>query len=131
MLYGDVVVDQPLAPMVADHRRARAAATVAVYESRLVDGKGTVAVDGDGWITRFVEKDPSVRPPALINAGLYVLEPGLLADLPRGEELDFGYDVFPARSRAASGSSPIGWAIRCSTSGRPRAWPSLRLRAGS
>ncbi len=99
VLYGDVVVDQPLAPMVSEHIRRGAAATVAVYESLLVAGKGTLAVDDDGWITRFVEKDPTVRPPALINAGLYVLEPALLADLPPGEELDFGYDVFPSALR--------------------------------
>ena len=96
VLYGDVVVDEPLAPMLTDHVAHDAAATVAVYESRTIKGKGTVAVDDDGRITRFLEKDPSVRPPALVNAGLYVLEPGFLTTQTRGEELDFGYDVFPA-----------------------------------
>jgi len=99
VLYGDVVVDQPLAPMISDHFARGAAATVSVYESQIVKGKGTVAVDRDGWVTRFVEKGPNVRPPALINAGLYVLEPALLAGLPRGEELDFGHDVFPSALR--------------------------------
>jgi NDP-sugar pyrophosphorylase family protein len=96
VLYGDVVVDQPLAPMVAHHLEHGPAATVAVYESRIVEDKGTVAVDAEGCVTRFLEKDPNVRPPALINAGLYVLEPGFLAPLPLGVELDFGYDVFPS-----------------------------------
>ncbi len=33
VLYGDVVIDEPLAPIAAAHRRRAAAATVTVYES--------------------------------------------------------------------------------------------------
>ena len=31
-----------------------------------------------------------------MNAGLYIVDPRLLADLPAGVALDFGHDVFPA-----------------------------------
>src|SRR5579884_1046273 len=76
VLYGDVLIDAPLAPMLALHRRSGAQATLAVYRSTEVFGKGTVAVDEDGYVTGFREKaSASSEESALINAGLYVLEP--------------------------------------------------------
>jgi NDP-sugar pyrophosphorylase family protein len=96
VLYGDVVIDQPLAPIAEAHRRRDAAATVTVYASDVVEGKGTVLVDEEDWVVSFVEKQEVVGSPALINAGLYMVEPPFLADLPRDEEIDFGHEVFPA-----------------------------------
>jgi mannose-1-phosphate guanylyltransferase len=97
VLYGDVVIDEPLDPIARAHRWRGAAATVTVYESDEVEAKGTVLVDPEGWITAFVEKQAThAQSPALVNAGLYVLEPDFLADLAVGIERDFGHDVFPA-----------------------------------
>jgi mannose-1-phosphate guanylyltransferase len=96
VLYGDVVVDEPLAPIAAAHAAAAAAATVTVYETDDVEGKGTVVVDAHDRVTRFAEKEPGTPVPALVNAGLYVIEPRLVRPLTRGEEADFGHDVFPA-----------------------------------
>jgi mannose-1-phosphate guanylyltransferase len=109
VLYGDVVVDQPLAPIARAHRARGAAATVTVYESDQVEGKGTVVVDDDGWVRRFAEKQALVRAPALVNAGLYLLEPGFLAGLPPGTEADFGHDVFP--SAIARGSRLLAYRL--------------------
>jgi NDP-sugar pyrophosphorylase family protein len=96
VLYGDVLIRQSLIPITAAHRARAPAATVTVYESDEVEGKGTVLVDDQGWVTMFREKQTAVRSPALINAGLYLLEPSFLADLPPNTERDFGRDVFPA-----------------------------------
>jgi mannose-1-phosphate guanylyltransferase len=93
VLYADVLIDEPLAPLVEAHRAARADVTLTVYEAAQSEGKGVVEVDGAGRIERFVEKGPSG--PGLINAGLYVLEPAVVSPLPLGEQLDFGHDVFP------------------------------------
>lgn len=96
VLYGDVVIDEPLAPIASAHRRRAAAATVTVYESDAVEGKGTVLVDRHDWIRSFIEKQGNIDGPSLINAGLYLLEPSFVEDLPPRTELDFGHDVFPA-----------------------------------
>ncbi len=96
VLYGDVVIDQPLAPIVAAHRRKRAAATVTVYESDSVQDKGTVQIDEHAWIRRFAEKEAPVRGPSLINAGLYLLEPSFITGIAPHTQVDFGHDVFPA-----------------------------------
>jgi NDP-sugar pyrophosphorylase family protein len=95
VLYGDVLIDEPLAPIVAAHGRRRAAATVTVYETDDVEGKGTVIADADGRVVAFAEKPARASTPALVNAGLYLLDPSFLRDLPPGVELDFGHDVFP------------------------------------
>jgi NDP-sugar pyrophosphorylase family protein len=96
VLYGDVLFDEPLDALMATHRARGAAATLTVYESDRLEGKGVVEIDDDGLITHFVEKgerDPGAR--GLVNAGLYVVEPRLLAGLDPGEVADFGHDVFP------------------------------------
>jgi mannose-1-phosphate guanylyltransferase len=97
VLYGDVVVDEPLAGLRSAHVDNHALATIAVYETDEVYGKGTVIVNSRGRVLEFSEKVASPRAPrsALVNAGIYILEPAFIANLPAGRELDFGHDVFP------------------------------------
>jgi NDP-sugar pyrophosphorylase family protein len=103
VLYGDVLLDASLAPLLDQHQRLRAQATLAVYRSSEVLGKGTVDVDEGGYVTGFQEKaSEAAVESALINAGLYVLEPELVAGLPAGTPLDFGHDVFPAQLAAGA-----------------------------
>jgi NDP-sugar pyrophosphorylase family protein len=96
VLYGDVLVDEPLAPLFEYHRVRRALATLAVYEEESTEGKGVVHVDRSGRVTGFEEKQPRARGPALVNAGVYVIEPQLVSSLPAGAPSDFGHDVFPS-----------------------------------
>ncbi|PYR87510.1 MAG: hypothetical protein DMF84_31495, partial [Acidobacteria bacterium] len=93
-MYGDVLIEEPLEPLVDAHRRAGATATLTVYESTATAGKGVVEIDGAGRVLRFAEKRQDG--PGLVNAGLYVLEHRLVAALPPGIPLDFGHDVLPA-----------------------------------
>lgn len=95
VLYGDVLFDEPLGALMDAHRERGAAATLTVYESDSTEGKGVVATDGEGLVTGFVEKG-SQTGRGLVNAGLYVIEPALLAGLQPGVAADFGHDVFPA-----------------------------------
>ena len=95
VLYGDVLVDLPLAPLLDAHRRHAALATLAVYESASTDGKGVVRQNPKGRVIAFEEKSHRGAGPAFINAGLYVLDPALLAALPDAAVADFGDDVFP------------------------------------
>jgi NDP-sugar pyrophosphorylase family protein len=97
VLYGDVVIDEPLARVLDTHNSSRALATVTVYESVSVEGKGTVEVAPDGSVRSFREKTITRSAQlAYINAGLYVVDPQLVHELPPGVPLDFGHDVFPA-----------------------------------
>jgi NDP-sugar pyrophosphorylase family protein len=107
VLYGDVITDEPINPILKTHRRTQATATLTVYQSREVDGKGTVEIDPDGIVSAFHEKTAaSIGEEAYINAGLYILDPSLIEDLPTGASLDFGHDVFP--SALAQGQTIAG-----------------------
>lgn len=96
VLYGDVLVAAPLEPILRVHQAAGAGATLAVHEADSAVGKGVVEVDERGRVRGFAEKTAEADGPVLINSGLYVLEPDLVAALPPGVESDFGRDVFPA-----------------------------------
>jgi NDP-sugar pyrophosphorylase family protein len=98
VLYGDVMIDQALMPIMESHVRSDALATLTVYRTQHIEGKGTVTVDCAGRISRFLEKQTEVSGagPALVNAGLYVIEPRMLGHIEPGVECDFGHDVFPA-----------------------------------
>jgi len=97
VLYGDVVVDEPPAALAEAHGRMGALATLAVYASTEIEGKGTVEIDPDGRITAFREKAAAhTGAQAYVNAGLYVIDPALLRGLPAGVACDFGHDLFPA-----------------------------------
>jgi NDP-sugar pyrophosphorylase family protein len=96
VLYGDVLIDEPLAPLLELHRKRQAVATIAVYEADSAEGKGVVEVAADGRVTRFLEKSWAEAGPVLINAGVYVVESELVAPLSPGVVSDFGHDLFPA-----------------------------------
>ncbi|MDQ6803984.1 MAG: nucleotidyltransferase family protein, partial [Actinomycetota bacterium] len=95
VLYGDVLVDEPLDAMRELHRESGAVATLAVHEADCAEGKGVVEVDERGRVTRFAEKETSAKGPALINSGLYVLDSELIAPLRPSIVSDFGRDVLP------------------------------------
>ncbi len=94
VLYGDVLVEEPLAPLYEAHLRRGARATLAVFDARSTLGKGVVALQDDWRVVSFAEKKQ--EGPGLVNAGLYVLDRELVAALPAGVPVDFGHDVFPA-----------------------------------
>jgi NDP-sugar pyrophosphorylase family protein len=96
VLYGDVLVDEPLAGAFDQHRERRALATLVVYEEESTEGKGVVHLDRTGRVTGFAEKQPREEGPALVNAGLYVIEHELVSSLPARTPSDFGHDVFPS-----------------------------------
>jgi mannose-1-phosphate guanylyltransferase len=96
VLYGDVIVDEPIEGMRETHARLGAACTVTVYQTTEVLGKGTVDVDDEGAAVGFHEKaSSSVEGEANVSAGVYLMRPSFISELPAGIQLDFGHDVFP------------------------------------
>lgn len=94
VLYGDVILGEELGPMSALHHQHHPVATLAVYHSDQAQAKGVVELD-KSLITAFHEKDPA-KTAGWVNAGVYIVEPGWLAEYPGGTKLDFGFDLFPA-----------------------------------
>jgi mannose-1-phosphate guanylyltransferase len=101
VLYGDVLIFEPLEPLLTHHRAENAQATLTVYKHHDLTGKGVVISDERGHVTQFVEK-PNISGPGWVNAGLYLIESELLEGLPPDAFLDFGRDVFPQALRDGS-----------------------------
>ena len=102
LLYGDVITDEPLARLLAAHRHAGGIATLACYRADDPRGKGVVSVDASGRVTAFAEKPQEVTAGAMVNAGLYVLEPEIFELITPGSS--FGVDVWP---RAIAEGRPL------------------------
>ncbi|RME75853.1 MAG: nucleotidyltransferase family protein [Chloroflexi bacterium] len=108
--YGDLLTWADLRPLVTYHRVMGGIATMGLYRVPDPWNRGIVDLDPQGWITRFVEKPPRHEVFSdLANAGIYVLEPDVLADIPADTPYDFGHDVFPAL--LANGQRVAGYVI--------------------
>jgi len=111
VLYGDVLTNMDLTAMARFHRQHGGLGTVALYRVPDPERCGLVETDGAGRIRRFVEKPaPGTVFTDLVNAGVYLLEPGLLAHLPEQVPYDFGRDFFP--HLVAAGVSLYGYPLR-------------------
>ena len=85
VINGDVITGIDIAALVAFHRASGARATIALTPVDDPSRFGVVPTDPDGRVTAFIEKPPADEAPTnLINAGIYVLEPDVLDEIPPG-----------------------------------------------
>lgn len=93
---GDALTDADLSKAVEFHEKSGSEATLVLQQVDDPSEFGIVVVDDDGRVERFLEKpDPGEVFSYTANTGIYVLEPGILEDIPAGEEYDFADDLFP------------------------------------
>jgi mannose-1-phosphate guanylyltransferase len=94
---GDVLTDLDLGGLIGFHRGEGASATLALTPVADAGPYGLVPLDAAGRVQAFIEKPPPevAERGGLINAGTYVLEPRVLADIPPGEMWSFERQVFP------------------------------------
>ncbi len=92
---GDALTDIDLSELIAAHERSGAVATIALQRVANPLEFGVVVTEGDGRITRFLEK-PSWGEifSDTINTGIYVLEPEIFAYMEAGRNYDFAKDIF-------------------------------------
>ncbi|MDA8715827.1 NDP-sugar synthase [Candidatus Poseidoniales archaeon] len=104
---GDSVASFDVASLLKAHKDSGAKATMALWEVEDPSPFGIVGlsssndgeVDGElreGYIRKFKEKPtPEEAFSNVINAGLYILEPEVMALVPEGEKYDFSKNLFP------------------------------------
>ena len=93
---GDALTDADLTQAVRFHEEREAEATLVLKEVEDPSEFGIVVLEDDGRVSRFLEKpDPEEVFSYTANTGIYVLEPGILEEIPDGEEYDFAKDLFP------------------------------------
>ena len=98
LVYGDVLFDVDLGRLIAAHRAWAGLATLVVHPNDHPYDSDLVEIDDAHRVTAVHAKP---HPPGrhfhnLVNAGMYVLSPGILELVPRGVASDFGRDIFPA-----------------------------------
>ena len=97
---GDVLTDADISKIIEFHREKKAEATIVLTPVENPSAYGLVETEEDGRVLRFLEKPKPEETANLttnnINAGIYVLEPGVLDLIPKGENYSFEYNLFPA-----------------------------------
>lgn len=96
VVYGDMLLDVDLAPLVDLHRRSGAELTTGLMYTEDPASKGIAQLDAAGRVVRFVEKPkPGEIAGNLAAAGVYLVEPSVLRRVPPGVYYDFGHDLVP------------------------------------
>ena len=95
MLNGDIFTDLDITAMIDFHQERRAKATIALTPVDDPTSYGLIETDAEGRIIRFLEK-PSWDEVTtnMINAGTYVLEPDVLAQIPPQKEVSIERETF-------------------------------------
>ncbi len=97
VLMGDLLTDADLTHIVAEHKRKKALATIALKRVDDVSHFGVAVVNKEGFITGFQEKPKAEEALSnLISTGIYVLEPEVFNFIPSDGEYGFGRQLFPA-----------------------------------
>ncbi|MGA0122124.1 MAG: sugar phosphate nucleotidyltransferase [Gaiellales bacterium] len=98
-LNGDVLGDADLGALVRAHAERGARATILLTPVDDPTRYGVVVHGADGAVERFVEKPPSADGlgpgPWWVNAGAYVLDPDVLADVPDDRMTSIEREIFP------------------------------------
>jgi len=96
VLNGDIFTGLDIADMFAFHRKTKAKATIALTWVDNPSAFGVVEADNNHRIRRFVEKPaPGEATTNWINAGVYILEPEVLQQVPENAHYMFERGLFP------------------------------------
>ncbi len=96
IISGDVLTDIDLTALIEFHKQRKAKVTLALCRVSQPLDYGIVVTDEAGRVQQFLEK-PSWGEVVTdtINAGIYVVEPEILEDIPPNVPVDWSQDVFP------------------------------------
>lgn len=93
---GDVLSDIPVDHLLELHRDRGGLATIALVSVADPSAYGVVSTDDDGKVAAFIEKPaPGSAPTNFINAGTYVLDPGILDLIAPGRRVSIEKEIFP------------------------------------
>jgi mannose-1-phosphate guanylyltransferase len=99
---GDVLSDVDLTALADLHVQRGGMATIFLTPVEDPRRYGLVELREDSSVANFIEKPGEWQGTALINAGVYVLEPEVLEMVPRGRLFSIERGVFPRLARAGS-----------------------------
>lgn len=93
---GDIITGINLTEMIERHHALKPKVSIALTPVEDPTAYGVVETDGEGMVQRFREKPKREEVTSnMINAGIYILEPEVMAMVPEGEKCMFENFVFP------------------------------------
>ena len=105
---GDLITDLNISAFISAHRERGAELSISLHEVDDPSQFGVVQLEDDGRIARFVEKPPREEAPSrLINAGAWLFEPSVLAEMDAENFNRVEDGLFP--SMATSGRPIYGY----------------------
>jgi mannose-1-phosphate guanylyltransferase len=94
---GDILTEIDLTAMIKRHQETRPKVSIALTPVDNPTIYGVVETDTRGMVRRFVEKPGWDKVTTnMINAGIYILEPEILAQIPASTRSMFEHDIFPS-----------------------------------
>lgn len=111
VLNGDTYLATDYQHLVKTHweqnHRKNILATLALVKSEDSRAYGSVQLAADGQISAFHEKNEQIKGQPWINAGAYVMQPGILSHIPPGQPVSLEREVFPALAGKYLYSCPV------------------------
>ncbi len=93
---GDILTEIDLSDMIMRHREIRPKASIALTPVDNPTLYGVVETNAAGRVKRFVEKPKREEVTSnMINAGIYIFEPEVLAHIPASRHFMFEHHLFP------------------------------------
>jgi len=93
---GDVLTEIDLTGMIEKHKAMKPRVSIALTPVENPTIYGVVETEADGRVRRFVEKPAWDKVTTnMINAGIYIIEPEVLRDIPPATRVMFEHHVFP------------------------------------
>ncbi|MBD3182916.1 NTP transferase domain-containing protein [Candidatus Poribacteria bacterium] len=96
VVYGDNLSNCKLNRLIREHKENSASATIALFKREDTSSSGVAEMDTHNRIKRFIEKPKEGQTQSnLVNAGIYFLEPEVIAHIPKDQPYDFGRQLLP------------------------------------
>lgn len=96
VVYGDTLFEADLKGFFEFHKDKKSKFSVGLMRGKDLTRAGIVLTDENGRISKFKEKPKRGEIfSSLVNAGIYLMEPEILDEIPEGGFYDFGLDFFP------------------------------------
>ncbi|MGH8103470.1 MAG: nucleotidyltransferase family protein, partial [bacterium] len=97
VMNGDLLTDINITKLIETHRKKKSMVTIALKEVEDPTMYGLVLTDRDGHVKKFTEKPTDTEiADRTINAGIYVIEPKVVAKIPPRKNVSFERDLYPA-----------------------------------
>ncbi|MDQ2087316.1 NDP-sugar synthase [Herbivorax sp. ANBcel31] len=92
----DILSDIDISDMIKYHKKKKAFATIATTEVEDPSAYGVIEYDKKGFVTAFKEKPKHHETTSnLINAGIYIFEPGLFDEIPLDKSVSIERETYP------------------------------------